>query len=143
VFGEGTGLGRRYDGEPIRGGLAGDDAADVGRMLADRVAGVRLGLDPVDERGEPAVRAIVLSQPTKFQRNGLGHETVSAFPAPFGRLIERSCAGQNRPYWIAADSMSENRTCKEKFDSHCPIRYIPAWRRPPGRRPKAIRRSEN
>jgi hypothetical protein len=90
VFGEGTGLGRRYDGKPIRGGLAGDDAADVGRLLADRVAGVRFGLDPVDERGEPTVA-------TKFQRNGLGHETVSAFPVPFGRLIERSSCGRESP----------------------------------------------
>ena len=83
--------------QAIRGRLAGNHAADVGGLLADGFAGVRLGLDPVNECGESTVRAVLRGRPAKFHRNGLGHERLSAFPAPFGRLIERSSCERESP----------------------------------------------
>jgi hypothetical protein len=64
MLGEGTGLGRRSHDQSVGCGLTGDDAPDIGGLIADRIARVGFRLDPIDEGDKPAMRAAARGQGT-------------------------------------------------------------------------------
>src|ERR1019366_8005774 len=115
---EGTGLRRGDDGETVSGRAVTDEAANVSRLLVNSFAGARLGLDPIDELGEPPVRPTLRRRGARFPCKYLIHRNLLPHQVP--KAPDRLNPDPQRGHHFKEGRRGESRgrfTIREKYAS--------------------------